>query len=92
LPSDSVDSVITDPPYYSAIPYADLSDFFYCWLTRSLRDRHPALLRADTTPKEDECVVLSHRAAMYRNKDATWFEQQMTLACNEPDLFTPVMN
>ena len=36
LPTDSAQAVITDPPYYSAIPYADLSDFFYSWLKRSL--------------------------------------------------------
>ena len=34
LPTDSADATITDPPYYSAIPYADLSDFFYGWLAR----------------------------------------------------------
>ncbi|ETR65648.1 MAG: hypothetical protein OMM_05964 [Candidatus Magnetoglobus multicellularis str. Araruama] len=36
LPNDSVEAVITDPPYYDAISYADLSDFFYVWLRRSI--------------------------------------------------------
>ena len=30
------DAIITDPPYYDAIPYSDLMDFFYVWLRRSL--------------------------------------------------------
>jgi adenine-specific DNA methylase len=83
LPDDTADAVITDPPYYAAIPYADLSDFFYSWLKRSLDNVHVDLLRQDLTPKDDECVQLSHRAAMYRYKDAAWFEETMTKACAE---------
>src|SRR5208337_1008526 len=45
LPDDSADAVITDPPYYAAIPYADLSDFFYSWLKRSIGDIHGDLLK-----------------------------------------------
>jgi adenine-specific DNA methylase len=83
LPDDTVDAVVTDPPYYAAIPYADLSDFFYSWLKRSVGHLYPDLFSADLSPKDDECVSLSHRAAMYRNKDSTWFEQTMTKACAE---------
>lgn len=83
LPDDSVAAVITDPPYYSAIPYADLSDFFYSWLARSLGRVHPDLFRQDRSPKDDECVSLSHRAAMYRHKDSKWFEEMMHKACLE---------
>jgi putative DNA methylase len=83
LPDDTADAVITDPPYYAAIPYADLSDFFYSWLKRSLDNVHPDLLKEDLTPKDEECVQLSHRAAMYRYKDSAWFEQMMTKACAE---------
>ena len=36
LPDDSTDLFFTDPPYYNAVPYADLSDFFYVWLKRTL--------------------------------------------------------
>ena len=35
-PVDSVDLILTDPPYYDAIPYSDLMDFFYVWLRRSI--------------------------------------------------------
>jgi putative DNA methylase len=83
LPDDTVDAVITDPPYYAAIPYADLSDFFYSWLKRSVGDLHPDLFRAELSPKDAECVSLAHRAAMYRYKDSRWFEETMARACAE---------
>jgi len=81
LPDDSVDALATDPPYYAAIPYADLSDFFYIWLKRALHEIQPTLFRSPLAPKDEECVSLSHRAAMYRHKDSAWFEQRMTEAC-----------
>jgi putative DNA methylase len=81
LPTDFADATITDPPYYSAIPYADLSDFFYGWLKRSVGSVHPELFKSETAPKDEECVALSHRAAMYRQKDAAWFEARMAEAC-----------
>jgi putative DNA methylase len=83
LPDDTVDAVVTDPPYYAAIPYADLSDSFYSWLRRSIGPLHPDLFRTELSPKDDECVSLSHRAAMYRHKDSQWFEQTMAKACAE---------
>jgi putative DNA methylase len=49
--------VATDPPYYDNVPYADLSDFFYVWLRRSLRDEHPELFRTVLTPKATELVA-----------------------------------
>jgi len=83
LPNDSAQAVVTDPPYYAAVPYADLSDFFYSWLRRSLRGRHDDLLGPSLTPKEEEIVSLSHRAAMYREKNNAWFEEKMGQACRE---------
>src|SRR4029077_20921502 len=83
LPTDSAQALITDPPYYAAIPYADLSDFFFSWLKRSLTGLHPELLKPNLTEKPQELVSLAHRAAMYREKDNLWFEQQMSLACAE---------
>ncbi len=49
--------VATDPPYYDNIGYADLSDFFYVWLRRSLIDIYPELMRTILTPKDDEIVA-----------------------------------
>ncbi|MGH9436323.1 MAG: DUF1156 domain-containing protein [Terriglobia bacterium] len=88
LPADAAEAVVTDPPYYAAIPYADLSDFFYSWLKRSVGDLYPELFGAELSPKEQECVSLSHRAAMYRNKDKNWFESTMRLACAECRRYT----
>jgi putative DNA methylase len=83
LPDDSADALITDPPYYAAIPYADLSDFFYSWLRISLVKTFPLLFKDTVTPKDEECVSLAHRAAMYRHKDNAWFEKKMLQACIE---------
>ena len=47
----------TDPPYYDNIAYADLSDFFYVWLRRSLRDVYPELLSTMLVPKAEELVA-----------------------------------
>lgn len=53
-------SVITDPPYYDAIAYADLSDFFYVWLKRTLGDLYTQVLATPQTPKTEECTALKH--------------------------------
>jgi putative DNA methylase len=51
----------TDPPYYDNIGYADLSDFFYVWLRRSLSSVHPDLFRRMVTPKREELVATPYR-------------------------------
>ena len=51
----------TDPPYYDNIGYSDLSDFFYVWLRRSLREAHPELLGTMLVPKSDELVANPYR-------------------------------
>ena len=50
-----VNTIITDPPYYDAISYADLSDFFYVWLRRSIGDRFSEFVE-NLTPKLEELV------------------------------------
>ncbi len=57
LPDDSAAAIVTDPPYYDAVPYAYLSDFFYVWLRRSLAGAHPTLFSQNAVPKEAEIVV-----------------------------------
>ena len=49
--------VSTDPPYYDNIGYADLSDFFYVWLRRSLRSVFPDLFATLAVPKAEELVA-----------------------------------
>lgn len=53
--------ISTDPPYYDNIAYAELSDFFYVWLRKSLSGIWPDLFRRLTTPKEDELVATPYR-------------------------------
>lgn len=53
--------VSTDPPYYDNVGYADLSDFFYVWLRRCLREHLPVLFGTVLTPKSDELVADPHR-------------------------------
>lgn len=53
--------ISTDPPYYDNIGYSDLSDFFYVWLRRSLRDVYPDLLGTMLVPKAEELVANPYR-------------------------------
>ncbi len=53
--------ISTDPPYYDSINYSDLSDFFYVWLRRTLRDVHPQLLTTMLVPKAEELVANPYR-------------------------------
>ncbi|RLP09497.1 DUF1156 domain-containing protein [Propionibacterium australiense] len=53
--------VSTDPPYYDNIGYSDLSDYFYVWLRRSLKDINPQIVGTMLTPKADELVANPYR-------------------------------
>jgi len=53
--------VSTDPPYYDNIGYSDLSDFFYVWLRRTLKDEYPSLFSTLLTPKVEELVANPYR-------------------------------
>lgn len=53
--------VSTDPPYYDNIGYSDLSDFFYVWLRRTLRNVYPQLLSTMLVPKAEELVANTYR-------------------------------
>ena len=53
--------VSTDPPYYDNIGYADLSDFFYIWLRRTLKPTFPDLFATMSVPKDDELVATRYR-------------------------------
>jgi adenine-specific DNA methylase len=57
VPDARVDAVITDPPYYSNVMYAELSDFFYVWLRLGLKDRYPEAFGPPYAPKGREIVV-----------------------------------
>lgn len=53
--------VCTDPPYYDNICYADLSDFFYCWMRPLLKSVYPDLFSVLATPKSEELVATAYR-------------------------------
>ncbi len=53
--------ISTDPPYYDNIGYADLSDYFYVWLRRSLRSVFPELFTTIAVPKAEELVATPYR-------------------------------
>jgi len=55
--SDSIQSVIIDPPYYSSVMYAELSDYFYVWMREYLQDVHPSLFQSKLTNKDNEAVA-----------------------------------
>ena len=59
LPKGSV--ISTDPPYYDNVPYADLSDFFFCWLKKSVGPIYPQLFQLLATPKDEELVANNKR-------------------------------
>jgi putative DNA methylase len=88
LPDDSAEMLCTDPPYYDAVPYADLSDFFYVWLRRMLRDDYPTSFQEELSPKEQEIVQLAERNSKYSYKTRERFESLMTKALDEARRFT----
>jgi hypothetical protein len=63
LPAASVDAVITDPPYYENVMYAELADFFYVWLKRTVGHLYPDGFAAPLTNKDEEAVANPARFA-----------------------------
>jgi hypothetical protein len=79
LPDDSAAVFFTDPPYFDAVPYADLSDFFYVWLRRTLPPQVVSeLFHGESAPKEQECVVDE-----VKGHDRSFFERTMASAMTE---------
>ena len=84
LPDQSAGVWFTDPPYYDAVPYADLSDFFLVWIERALPD-HP-LMRDPfdpdnpLSPKTAEAVQDETKQTDGQPKDREWFEETMAKA------------
>jgi adenine-specific DNA methylase len=54
---NSLDAILTDPPYYDNVPYAALSDFFYVWLKRTMGTHLPELFSTPVVPKSDEAIM-----------------------------------
>ncbi len=80
LPDDSVDALVTDPPYYDAVPYSHLSDFFYVWLRRGLGTVHPLLFSRPLVSKDQEIVVDRPHELSHSQHDITFYELELTKA------------
>jgi putative DNA methylase len=83
LPDDYANAVITDPPYYDAVPYAHLSDYFYVWLRRSIGELHPDLFSRPETAKEEEIVVDRPHELSTSKKGIEFYERALTKAFDE---------
>jgi adenine-specific DNA methylase len=72
-----LNAVVTDPPYYDAIAYADLSDFFYVWFKKTLCNVFPLNFATPQTPKSDECTALKHNHSGNKAKAKAHFENKL---------------
>jgi len=81
-PDNYFDAVITDPPYYDNINYAELSDFFYVWLKRTIGDLYPDLFSTPMVPKSEEIVSNPVRHGNAKNAKL-FFEDMITKAFKE---------
>lgn len=75
-----VDLIVTDPPYYDAIPYADISDFFYVWLRRNVGDQYPTIFGSSNTHKADELALRLPHIDIPDEHTPEWYEQGMATA------------
>ncbi|WP_455143215.1 DUF1156 domain-containing protein [Candidatus Hodarchaeum mangrovi] len=78
-PDAFFDAIITDPPYYDNVPYADLSDFFYVWFKRILKDIFPDLFSSYLSPKKEEIIANKSR----QDNPKLFFESNLALAFKE---------
>jgi adenine-specific DNA methylase len=84
LPDQSTPIVVTDPPYYDAIPYAALSDFCYVWLKRLVGELYPDLFHYTITPKAEECIQNPGLSSIGEPiKDRVFFENCIRAALME---------
>jgi len=83
LPDDSAQLFFTDPPYYDAVPYAYLSDFFYVWLRRCLAGIDPELAQLAVVPKDEEIVVDRPHELSNSTHDIAFYERELCRAFAE---------
>lgn len=57
LPTGIAQAFVTDPPYYDAVAYADLADFFYVWLKRAIHSKNQNIFNFSLSPKEEQVIV-----------------------------------
>ena len=83
IPDEASHVWFTDPPYYDAIPYSDLSDYFLVWLKRSLPDDFLLSGPSALSPKAAEAVQDESKRVNGRPKDREWFEETIAKAFAE---------
>ncbi|MCL4299790.1 MAG: DUF1156 domain-containing protein [Anaerolineae bacterium] len=87
ISSGSVHHICVDPPYYDNVMYAELSDFFYVWLKRSVGHLYPDFFRDELTNKDDEAVANAARFAAFGAKKKPLaqqdYERKMVAAFRE---------
>ena len=87
LPAQELDNklnnlmISTDPPYYDNTGYADLSDYFYIWMRRNLREVYPNIFATSLTPKLSELVVVPYRHDGDESAAKKFFEDGMLEVC-----------
>lgn len=75
--------ISTDPPYYDNIGYADLSDYFYVWLRRSLKETYPSVFRTLLVPKAEELIATAYRHGGNAQRAKSFFEEGMLSTCRQ---------
>lgn len=80
---NSIDLIITDPPYYDAMLYANPSDFFYIWLKKVLENIFPELFLFSLTPKEEEIIQSRFRHNGDKKKAINFYEESLTKVLKE---------
>jgi adenine-specific DNA methylase len=83
VPERSLDGIITDPPYYDAVPYSILSDYFYVWLKRIVGKVYHDLFRTPSSPKKHEIIEQRRHRLLKERKDKTYYEEAMAKAFTE---------
>jgi adenine-specific DNA methylase len=83
LADSSIEAIVTDPPYYDAVPYSDLSDFFYVWLKRTMGSVLPELFRTPLSPKRQELIEERAHTSITDRKDKSFYERGMAAAFGE---------
>ncbi|MDE0161737.1 MAG: hypothetical protein OXL98_08340 [Acidimicrobiaceae bacterium] len=87
LRSESIDAVVTDPPYNAMIDYTDASDLFYVWLKRALHSTHPAFAitahPAGVQEKAEEIIVKRGGTSVGDHRDRAHYDEMLTAALAE---------
>lgn len=85
LRDDSVDAIVTDPPYYNMIDYSDASDLLYVWARRALHDAIPDLFGPDAPslqPKGEE-IIVKRGGGNHDHRTVEWYHDQLAASFTE---------